>query len=82
MNHSETNCAARAAGICGRLHVGDSVEVTYPGNVGTGHVGEIIAQPTTSGYTVHFPEDLGIEAHGVFFNDLTYSEAELELVSA
>lgn len=83
--HSETDCAARAAGICGRLHVGDSVTVTYDrGQVGFGLTGTVTAQVDASFFTVHFPEGAPVVHAGVLLdtvNDLTYSEGELELTS-
>lgn len=88
MNHTETNCAALAAGICGRLHVDDTVRVTYGGRtqVGFMQTGTVVAQPDAGTYTVHFPDGVPVigndgEVLAVVSWDLTYSESELEKVS-
>ena len=84
--HTETNCAAKAAGICGRLHVGDLVRVGYAeGNAGYNELARVVAQPGASSYTVHFSDGVDLMHEGRVLDtvfELTYSEAELQFISA
>ena len=80
--HTPTACTAID---CHRLHVGDTVQVVYgPSQAGFGQYGEVIDQPSASGFTVHFPDGVPLMHEGRILdivNDLTYSEAELEKMS-
>lgn len=85
MNHTFTNCQAAD---CGRLHQGDVVRVVYggPTQVGFMQLGEVVAQPTADGYTVHFADgaaamDRDGNVLDTITEDLTYGEHELELVT-
>lgn len=82
--HTSTDCAAKAAGICERVHIGDVVRVVIE-QVGYMTVGTVLSISLLGGIEVNFPDgamnaddyDMTQEETEVLY----FIESELELVS-
>lgn len=83
ITHTTTNCAAKAAGICDRAHLGDTVKVVVE-QVGFGDAGEVLDINPLGAIRVRFPhgatnaEDYGMDKADTEI--MHYIESELEVV--
>lgn len=77
LTHTPTNCAAKAAGICDRVHVGDTVQSVFPGS-GDHIPGRV--QQVLDGHTYIVEYAGGIEHDDMTVDTLGFYESELEVL--